>query len=360
MTNNVEDLLREGIDRLAANADAAPKADAAANADAGPSANAAPNASADSNAGVPMTLLRRARQHNRRRRQAITGAIAAGTAAVTAAAVIIATAGTGGSNAGALHGQTITYVATRAEQALAQLNPAQAIEFDTLTARGGNFGFTVMNTAFNGTTGSTAQLPGVLSGVHASSEVDWTYDGLYLQHGYSAAGKLVYTVTTSAQGYSGAAYPARIRWHNPLTGQPGSPPGGNPTLTCDNAGTDFPSWKASITKGLSCHLFSLGGNQMIAGVNTIKLIGQPVTAEGETFRQTLWVDPKSYLPLRTSTTFTQGHRTGTLTHDFRWLSPTKANLARLHEATERGAIPASFRALPSTDLPLPGFDGPSS
>ncbi|HEY1671350.1 MAG TPA: hypothetical protein VGG50_01445 [Streptosporangiaceae bacterium] len=336
MSRNVEELLREGIDRLAATT----------------------ATTANRDAGTPATLLHRARQHNRRRRQAIAGAIAAGTAAVTAAAVIAATAGPG-ANPNALHGQTITYVATRAEQALARLNPAQAIEMDTLTARGGSFGFTVMNTAFNGTTGSTAQLPGVLGGVHASSEVDWSYDGLYLQHGYSAAGKLVYTVTTGSQGYSGAAYPARIRWHNPLTGLPGSPPGGNPTLTCDNAGTDFPSWKPSITKALSCHLFTLGGNQLIAGVDTIKLVGKPITAEGETFRQTLWVDPKSYLPLQTSTTFTEAHRTGTLTHDFRWLSPTTANLARLHAASERGRIPAAFRSLPSTDLPLPGFEGPS-
>ena len=205
MSRNVEELLREGIDRLPPTA-----------------------TTATTDAGTPATLLHRARQHNRRRRQAIAGAIAAGTAAVAAAAVIAATA-CPGANPNALHGQTITYVATRAEQALAQLNPAQAIELDTLTARGGSFGFTVMNTAFNGTTG-TAQLPGVLGGVHASSEVDWSYDGLYLQHGYSAAGKLVYTVTTGSQGYSGAAYPARIRWHNPLTGGSAARPAEIPLL----------------------------------------------------------------------------------------------------------------------------------
>jgi hypothetical protein len=329
MTNNVEDLLRQGLDRATADAE------------------------------VPADLLHRARRHNRRRREAIVGAMATAGAAIAAAATFAATAAPVIS-ANGLHGQTITYVTTRAERALAQLNPSQAIESDTLTARNGSFGFTVLNTAFNGTTGSTAQLPGVLGNVHASSEVDWSYDGLYLQHGYSAAGKLVYTVTISSQGENGAAYPARIRWHNPLTGGSSSPPGGNPALTCDNAGTDYPAWKASITKALSCHLFTLGGNQQIAGVDTIKLIGQPVTAEGQTFRQTLWVDPKTYLPLRTITTFTQAHhQTGTLTHDFRWLSPTQANLATLHAAEQHSTIPATFRALPSTDLPLPGFTGPA-
>jgi hypothetical protein len=328
MTNNVEELVREGIDRAAASTDA----------------------------GVPATLLHRARRHNRRRRRAIAGALAAGTAAVTAAAVIAATS-TSGTGINAEPGQTITYVTTRAEQALAQLNPSQAVETDTLTARNGDFGFTVLNTAFNGTGSSTAQLPGVLGNVHASSEVDWSYDGLYLQHGYSAAGKLVYTTTDGPQGYSGAAYPARTRWHNPMTGGQNGP---DPGLTCENAGTGYPHWKQSITKALSCHLFTLGGNQQIAGVDTIKLVGKPVTAGGETFRQTLWVDPKTYLPLRTSTTFTEAHhRTATLTQDFRWLSPTQANLARLHVARQRGTIPASFRSLPSTDLPLPGFDGPS-
>ena len=37
-----------------------------------------------------------------------------------------------------------------------------------------------------------------------------------------------------------------------------------------------------------------------------------------------------------------------MTDNFRWLSPTKTNLAGLHAAEERGTIPASYRALPST------------
>jgi hypothetical protein len=327
MSRNVEELLREGIDRLALDADAV----------------------------GPATLLHRARQHNRRRRQAMAAAIAAGTAAVTAAAVIIATAGTAGSNAGALHGQTITYVATRAEQALDHLDQSHAIEIDTITTRNGAFGFTVLNTAVTPT--GNPQVRTVLSTVHASSEVDWTYNGSLLQQGYSGAGKLVYTSTEGAQGLSGAAYPAHVRWHNPLTGGQSGP---GPALSCDNAGFDYPNWKQSLRKALSCHLFTLSGDQLVDGIETIKLIAKPVTAEGQTFRQTLWVDPKTYLPLRITTVVMQSHRrAATMTDNFRWQSPTKTNLAGLHAAEERGTIPASYRSLPSTYAPLPGFEGPS-
>jgi hypothetical protein len=332
MTNNVEELLREGIGRLT-------------------------TTTASTDPGAPATLLHRARQHNRRRRQAITAALAAG-AAATAAAVIAATS-TSGTNPNALHGQTITYVTTRAERALAQLNPSQAIAVNTLTARGaGDLGFSMQSTAANP---ASAPIPNPLSGVHASSEVDWSYDGIFLQHGFSAAGKLVYTVAIGPQGEYGAAYPARIRWHNPLTGGSSSPPGGNPPLDCDNAGFSWPTWKQGISKALSCHLFTLAGNQPVDGIDTIKLIRQPLTLEGQTTRETLWVDPKTYLPLRISTMSSAPHQgTATLTNNFRWLSPTTANLARLHAAEQRGVIPASFRALPSTDLPLPGFNGPGA
>jgi hypothetical protein len=196
----------------------------------------------------------------------------------------------------------------------------------------------------------------VLSTVHASSEVDWTYNGLYLQQGFSAAGKLVFTAAVGQKGAYGAAYPARVQWHNPLEGGQSGP---GPAPTCETAALGYPTWKQSISKALSCHLFSLGGNRMVSGVDTIKLVGKPLTAEGETFRQTLWVDPKTYLPLRTTTTFTEPHRrAATLTNDFRWLSPSQAHLGTLHAAEQRSAIPPGFRALPSTYLPLPGFNGP--
>ena len=64
MTRNVEELLRQGLDQLAAD-------------------HADPE--------VPASLLRRARRHNRRRREAIAGTLAAGGAAIAAVATFLTT-----------------------------------------------------------------------------------------------------------------------------------------------------------------------------------------------------------------------------------------------------------------------------
>jgi hypothetical protein len=343
MTNDVSDLLKEGIDRLAASVSP-------------DTATAAPDTgSASPDTGTPTKLLRRARQHNRRRRQAIAGAIAAGTAAVTAAAVIAATVGP--SQPSALRGQTITYVTTRAERALAHLNQFQAVETDTDTISHASFGLTVLNLAANGTNGVNPQPPGVLSDVHASRLVNWTYSGLELQQGYSAAGDLVFTAAIGQTGRQhgrpsweayGAAYPARIQWHTPLS----APSHGSvPPATCANPGFGYPSWQQSIAKSLSCHVFTLAGNQQVDGINTIKLVRKPVLGT----HVTLWVDPTSYLPVRIMITDPQPSGPATVqTDDFRWLSPTTGNLATLHAAEQRGVIPPGFRSLPGTDVPVPG------
>jgi hypothetical protein len=47
-----------------------------------------------------------------------------------------------------------------------------------------------------------------------------------------------------------------------------------------------------------------------------------------------------------------------LVGDYRWLPPTAANLAALHAAIHRAAIPSRFRMLPPADLPLAGFATP--
>ena len=112
---------------------------------------------------------------------------------------------------------------------------------------------------------------------------------------------------------------------------------------------------ATILKALSCKLFVLGGHQQVDGVNAIKLIMRP--PPGLRIRETLWLDPSTYLPLQTSAAFLSPHgQVSVLIQDFRWLPPTKANLAALQAAIHRVTTPPSFRALPPADLPLPGFD----
>jgi hypothetical protein len=335
MTNGIAEMLREGFDRLTADAKA------------------------------PAGMVGRAQRHNRRRRIVSLSAAVAGTAVAAAAAVIIVTAivPQGGP---APRVRTIGYVTGRAQQALATVAQAKAIEEVRFTARNGTFGFTVLNMAPSAlqSPSGTAVLPGVLGSVKAQRMTSWFYHELLLQQGFSAAGKLVFTssigMVTSPAGKRvpaayGAAYPARTRWLSPLTGRNGT----LPRLTCAHAypGAATPHLRATILKALSCGLFALDGQQRIDGVDAIKLIMKPSPGLG--FRQTLWLDPSTYLPLRTSTASWGSHgQVSLLVADYRWLPPTAANLAALHAAIHRAAIPSRFRMLPGADLPLAGFQTP--
>jgi hypothetical protein len=334
MSRNVEQLLREGIDRAAASADP----------------------------DVPATLLHRARQHNHRRRQAIAGALAAGAAAVTAAAVIVATS-TSGTSPSTLHSQTITYVTTRAEQALSRLGQSHAIEIDTITVRNSYFNLSVQSTAANGQNNVNPQPSTALSRVRAAREVRYTYGDLQLSQGLSSAGQLVFSSTyapvTTGSGKPvleayGAAYPVRTQWHTPLTGRGPDLPD---PLTCSNAGFGYPNWRQSISKALACRLFRLGGYHEVNGIDALTLV-RTFAGVGTVI---MAVDPTTYLPVRiTSDLPGWSGRRIVETSDLSWLAPTKANLATLHAAERRGAIPAGFSELPSTDFPLDGVAGPGS
>jgi hypothetical protein len=325
MTDNIEELLREGIDRLTVGAD------------------------------VPAGLLTRARRRNRQRRRAIATAVAAGTAAVTAAAVIAATS-TPAPRSGSLQQQDISYVVSRAQQALAGLTQANSIQVTKVTSsQPVDFGFRVVNMSASGGTGIQ---PGVLGDVHADRMVDWTSTGFRLYQGFSADGKLLFAssfgnVTSKAgkkvnEAY-GAVYSARIQWHSPLVSDdlPNTP------TTCQNVlGLESEDFRTLIAKALSCHLYTLAGHQEINGVSTLKLALKP--EPGLNIRQTLWIDPSSYLPIRQVYTFAQPHaKTLTVTDNLQWLPRNQASLAALRAAVQQSAIPAGFRSLPADDLPLP-------
>ena len=98
-------------------------------------------------------------------------------------------------------------------------------------------------------------------------------------------------------------------------------------------------WKQIIQAGLTCGMFTVAGRQWVDGVDAIKLTGHTPAAG-----TTIWVDPSSYLPVRLTGRVqliaggTDKQDAGTLTIDFRWLPPTRANLKEL-----TAPIPKGFR-----------------
>ena len=336
MTSDLEELLREGIDRLTTGASA------------------------------PTGLIRRAQQRNRQRRIVIRTATATSTAIVAAVATVIAISlSSSGTRPGRtpLHSQTVADVVTRTERALAvAADQGRAIQEVLSSGRNETFGLTVINMAltFEKNPTGSAVVPQVLSTVTAQRRVTWSYRGLQLDEGFSAAGQLVFHTSINnitlrsgkqVQEVYGAAYPARTRWHTILRGLSGP----LPRLTCQRAvvPSAYPSWHATISKALSCGLFYLSGRQQVDGVDALTLISKP--QNGLPVRETIWVDPSTYLPVRTSFTFLAAHGQGSeLVYDYRWLQPSRANLAQLHAAISRATIPAGFRKLPAKYLPVAG------
>ena len=93
-------------------------------------------------------------------------------------------------------------------------------------------------------------------------------------------------------------------------------------------GKSAADWRHIIETGLKCGAFTVAGRQRVDGVDAIKLTGHKTIPDS-----TIWVDPRSYLPVRlVSHGQTEGNVAPTaltLTVDFRWLPPTRANLAKL-------------------------------
>ena len=334
MSTDLQGLLREGLDRLTAGAT------------------------------VPDGLVGRAQQHNRQRRIKIRAAIAAGTAVAAAAAAVTVTLATGqarpGSGNGPVRTQTIADVATRTERALSRaVDQGNAIQVIRMSGRNTVFGLTWLGP--QGVTQNpspTERLPGAHAAVTAQHMMSWQYRDLYVQEGFSAAGRLVFVNANGpirlrsgkqVLGNYGAAYPVRIRWRTAFGGVSGPAP----RLSCqDGFPSEFPKLHASIAKALSCGVFHLAGRQYVDGVDAMKLAGQPLSG----LRVTLWVNPATYLPVRLSSTLLAGPGQSyqQLVTDFQFLPPTPANLAALHAAVRRAPIPATFRLLPAKYVILAG------
>lgn len=330
MSTNLQDLLREGLDRLT------------------------------DGASVPDGLVRRAQQHNRRRQIRVRATIAAGTAVAAVAAVVTVSLASTGNKPGSTTVQTqaVADIVTRTERALtAAVDQGKAIQVTRRSSRTMPFGLTVVGPqGILPNSGPTQPLPGAHAAVMAQHLMSWQYHGLFLQEGFSAARRLVFVNADGpirlrsgkqVPGNYGAAYPVHVRWRSVPRGISGPAP----KPTCQRFPSQYPSWRATIAKALSCGIFHLSGRQYVDGVDAMKLAGRPRWG----FRVTLWVNPATYLPVRLSATSLTGPSRGhQLVTDFWFLPPTKANLAMLHAAIRHAPIPATFRVLPAKYLILAG------
>jgi hypothetical protein len=315
MNGAVEDLLREGLDRLTADVQ------------------------------VPPGVTGRARSHLRHKKIAVRAALAGGAAAVTAAAVMAATI-PGRDAAGPFNARTTAYVISRITSALA--TPNQVIQTETIFS---------------------APYPPVMS---------WTYrnDMRVSQSGYIppalvpdmpwAQGRVHWNVgTTRVHGrriYAQIDYPHHW-WAN--AGILGFSPNAC-TVHLDIVEFNSPAqWSAYVRQALACGLFKVAGHAQVSGVQAIKLVGsmtewhfwsQLPHGEGRgplRVDVTLYVNPRTYLPMlviwNNRTHYRDGRPLdGTIRQEITALPATPGNVAQANVT-----IPSGFRKVPSST-----FGGP--
>ena len=317
MNGAMEDLLREGLDRLTADV------------------------------GVPAGIAGKARAHLRRRKIAVRAALAGGTAAVTAAAVVAAT-GTGQGTPGLPRSHTAAYVISNVENALAATN--EVVQTETVFS---------------------APYPPVMGWVYRT-DTRLTQSGFIppaMAQGMPwAQGRVNWAVgTTKVHGrriYAQIDY-RHHRWAN--AGILGFAPSGC-TTRLDIVEFNGPAnWAPYLRHALACGLFKVTGHARVNGVETIKLTGsmtdrhfwsQLPHGDGSGPLQvdaTLYVNPKTYLPVLViwynRTHYRDGSPLdGTVREDITALPPTPGNIAKANVS-----VPSGFRKVPSS-----AFGGPVS
>ena len=338
--NDVEQLLREGMERFT------------------------------SDLRAPAGMLHRAARQRRRRlaQRSVAGAaavLAAG--AVALVAVVVTDAGEKGT------GRTTVpaaYVVKRVDRALSEAEPGDIAQV-MITSHG-----------FAG--------PGATTGMTRAEE--WSYGDEWRSVSLSSAGQPVYDEGSSNSSvYTLVSYPTRT-WarqrglgHPAGLLQPGKPvagqhPGSNRGLPlgagvlrplgCEPAGgvsrlllqpglpgigfsANAPPATAAraLGKAVSCGIFAVAGRQRVDGIEAIELKSRP----GSLVTETVWVTPRTDLPIRVVLRSAPGQPFFKLTADVTWFRPTTQNLANLNVP-----IPAGFRRVPlaeaigQTLLPVSG------
>lgn len=231
-------------------------------------------------------------------------------------------------------------VITRTSQALAAAQRGGAVEVIRTTMRAGLF------EAGN----ASAPAPVLTS---------WYYRDRSRWEGFSTTGSPVFdnnempVRVAGRPQYAGTAvdYRSKTWWHGiPDPDSPYHYPGRpQPRPSCRTpfspdimAGAAPGDEAAAIREAWSCGQIRAAGQETAGGVNAIKLISaRPVLGTTE-LHFTLWVDPATYLPVRTRWDWVAGEgKHGSLVAEFQWLPATAANRAALNVP-----VPTGFRQVP--------------
>jgi hypothetical protein len=315
MDTEIEDLLREGMERFTAELRA------------------------------PVGLTRRLARRRRRRLALRSVAGAALTAAAVAlVAVLLPGAFLGGSTGSAA---SAAYVVKKVDNALTAAEPGEMAQMTVTT--------------------TSPVLSGPATTVKAE---EWSYDGRWRSVVYSPDGQPAYDEgLTSSSVYTVVSYLTRTWGRQSIPAFPAAPSA--QSRGCGPALTDLPmlfreelpdtglsvtsppaTVAASVRTAISCGALAESGRQVVNGMAAIKLTSRTSSPLSET----IWIDPGTYLPVRVVTRSPGGMPAIQQTANIAWLRPTARNLAELGVT-----IPAGFREVSLFDaaervlqsLPLP-------
>lgn len=269
----------------------------------------------------------RARRRRRQRRLVVRACAAAGTAAaVAAAAVVLAT----GRSAGQPPMLTDAYVV---RQVQAALSAAQANDGKVMQA--------------------VTRIPAFQGGTITS----WTYRDAGLDQVPLAHGPRIqaHQVAGSAATYTFVDYPSRTWSREVVKLRPGERPMTIPELgqlsTTPGCAKAMASrapvldWPGYLRAELACGAFRYSGYATVDGTRVVTLTSVPVPGAAD--RETLWVSPRTYLPVRVVSQplpyvgMMLPGANQPVVSNFQWLPPTPANVAKVS-----AIIPAGFRHVP--------------
>jgi hypothetical protein len=276
------------------------------------------------------TVDRAARTAASRRRIAL-NSVAAVTAALAAGAVAFAAVGVPGAGRGGSQGPAVNtaYVVKRVDSALSAADPGAIAQMTVTTSGAATSG------------GRTA----------ATTAEEWSYGDRWRAVVYSA-GHLHYDEGVGAASADTVVnFQTRTWARRPGPGRPAAlSPGARdckqviaalPVLLAPGlpaGGLSASSLPATVARDLraavSCGTLTAAGRQRVDGIEAIELTSRPASVIPET----IWVSPRTYLPVRAVIRPAAGTPGPRQTADITWLAPTAQNVAHLTVP-----VPAGFR-----------------